>query len=359
MPRKTATRARKAVQTQKQPVTFVMYVLDGSGSMGGLRSDVDRMLSTILDTSRKASKQYNQTTLVGAVAFDNTAEVILQPVSVEKVKTIENWYRGGMTALFDALGLAIETLKPYDPQNPKADIAFQLTVMTDGHENASTRYNSLSRIRELIQEVDKRDNWTLTFQVPPGSKTNFCHQFSIPEGNVVEWEATKAGVEKVTKMSDESYKGYFAARSLGVKKLTNFYVPVITDLEDVTKKTLKQTLTDISGNFKEYTVVKEAEIKPFVEQKTKKPYVKGSVFYQLMKSEKVQPQKGVVITEKATGKIWGGQEARDLIGLPAGQHAKVTPGNHSKYEIFIESQSTNRKLPRGTKILVDRTLTGV
>ncbi len=92
-----------------------------------------------------------------------------------------------------------------------------------------------------------------------------------------------------------------------------------------------------------------------MEEKTKSPYIPGSVFYQLTKTEKIQPQKMVLIMKKGGKGIYGGDEARGLIGLPASEdwiEAKVKPGNHANFEIFVQSSSINRKLVRGTKVLV-------
>ncbi len=116
---------------------------------------------------------------------------------------------------------------------------------------------------------------------------------------------------------------------------------------------MKRNLTDLSGNFKVCTVSKEAVVKNFVEEKTHRSYIKGQAYYQLMKDEKVQSYKQVLIMEKGKGTIWGGNEARDLIGLPYNADAKVSPGNHAGFDLFIQSSSVNRKLSRGTKLLIE------
>jgi len=101
---------------------------------------------------------------------------------------------------------------------------------------------------------------------------------------------------------------------------------------------------------------KEEVIKDFVEKKTRRPYVIGTAYYQLMKTEKVQAGKGVILVEKGKPQVWAGQAARAMIGLPAGSDAKVEPGNHANYDIYVQSTSVNRKLPRGTKLIVVDTL---
>ncbi len=58
--------------------------------------------------------------------------------------------------------------------------------------------------------------------------------------------------------------------------------------------------------------------------------------------------------EKGKKAIWGGKEARHLIGLPDDKDAKVTAGNMSNYDIFIQSTSVNRILVRGTKLIWDK-----
>ncbi len=98
---------------------------------------------------------------------------------------------------------------------------------------------------------------------------------------------------------------------------------------------------------------KETEIKPFVESKTKKEYVYGSAFYELTKSEKVQKNKQILIIKKGDSIIYGGTGVRKLLNLPYDKDAKVDVGNLSNYRIFVKSTSSNRKLVRGTGILVD------
>jgi hypothetical protein len=70
----------------------------------------------------------------------------------------------------------------------------------------------------------------------------------------------------------------------------------------------------------------------------------------------VQPQKAIVLREPITGRIYSGHPARQLLGLPTDgtTRAKVTPGMMSKYQVFVQSTSVNRKLVGGTLLLRDR-----
>jgi hypothetical protein len=79
----------------------------------------------------------------------------------------------------------------------------------------------------------------------------------------------------------------------------------------------------------------------------------GRGFYQLVKREEIQPQKKIAIREKATGKVYLDDHARDVLGLPAA-HVKVKPDWNPDYDIFVQSTAPNRKLPAGTDVLVLR-----
>ncbi len=93
-------------------------------------------------------------------------------------------------------------------------------------------------------------------------------------------------------------------------------------------------------------------IREFCEQKTKKPFLKGAAFYELIKPEKeVQDYKQIVIRDRTTGSVYAGANARHLLGLPDYGTVKLVPGDHSKYDVFVQSTSTNRKLTPHTRVL--------
>ncbi|HEY5446665.1 MAG TPA: hypothetical protein VIJ87_19825, partial [Pyrinomonadaceae bacterium] len=80
-------------------------------------------------------------------------------------------------------------------------------------------------------------------------------------------------------------------------------------------------------------------------------YSKGMGYYQLTKTENIQPQKSIIVVEKSTGKAYGGQNARDLIGLPS-HTVRVKPDYNPDYDIFVQSTSINRNLMPNTRLLI-------
>jgi hypothetical protein len=113
-------------------------------------------------------------------------------------------------------------------------------------------------------------------------------------------------------------------------------------------------LEDISKKVSLYVVPAADEgiqIRDFI-LRYRMEYLKGAAFYQLTKTEaRVSHTKMVLVRDQATGKIFAGKEARSMIGLPNDRNARLHPGDHAKFDLFIQSESINRKLVGGTGVV--------
>ncbi len=332
----------------------IAIVLDQSGSMHGIRREVVKAFNAQVEAIKKGVADTGQETSVSLIVFANTARTIFFNADVTTLKplTEASYTTGGMTAMFDGVASAIDQFRGLPDANHK-ETSFVVIVITDGYENASRTHQST--LVAALRETQQTDRWSFAFQVPKGTyKNDLIRAFGIPSDNVFEWEATVEGTQVAAVANTAGLSNFYEARTRGVTSVKNFY-EVTTDLSAVASKTIHSKLDDISNNFTVYDVRQEARIDEFIEAKTKKPYVVGSGYYQLMKTEKIQQGKNVLIMEKGKKAIWGGKAARDLIGLPDDGEAKVEPGNHSNYDVFVQSKAPNRKLPRGTKVIFDKT----
>jgi len=341
---KTST-ARKAKPKNKptKPVvrpTHVAIVIDKSSSIqyAGIQHDMVNSVNAMIGSLKNKAQK------LGIVTFADNVQT--QPMKdMQFVVNYVDHHCYGNTALFDGCGAAIQLLG--DDKN----VNYLVILFTDGEENCSTNYNKNS-IKELITKKEGQGNWTVTFQVPKGKAQRFQDQFGISAGNVTEWEQNSADVQRTTQVVTQSINNYFGAISRGQTQVKDFYVNV--DLKDVKSSDVKQQLTDFQNQYLKLNVNKDDTIKPFIERNLKKPYIKGNCYYELIKSELVQKNKSVLITERGKQSIYGGNYARNLIGLPPqGQgNSKVTPVNLSKYHVFVQSTSVNRKLAKGSSVLV-------
>ena len=121
--------------------TEIVYILDRSGSMGGLEADTIGGFNSMMDRQKKTGEK----ALVSTVLFDNECEVLHDRVPIDKVgvMTDREYYVRGCTALLDAVGGAIHHIanvhKYARAEDRPAKTIFVIT--TDGMENASRRYS--------------------------------------------------------------------------------------------------------------------------------------------------------------------------------------------------------------------------
>ena len=133
----------------KQGRTELVFVIDRSGSMHGLERDTIGGLNATLDENRALPGE----AIVSLVLFNNTSQVMLDRVPLEKVAPLtERDYKvGGCTALLDAVGDAVRyhtKVQQILPEEHRAEhVVF--VVITDGLENAST-HRTYREVKELV-----------------------------------------------------------------------------------------------------------------------------------------------------------------------------------------------------------------
>lgn len=246
---------------------------------------------------------------------------------------------GGSTPLIDGVMRAIGRL-----DDGQADVSKFVLVLTDGEENASK--GSASALADKIKALQATDLWTIVFLVPAGQEGK-VRSLGVPAGNVRAWSDVKqaaAELERGTVAAVQSRRG-------GARSVTSYFEP---DLSKIKPGDLSK-LRDVTGAAKVFEVKDEEPILAFVNRKTKGKFKPGTAFYQLMKKEKeVQNYKNLLLIEKATGKVFTGpvEDVRALLGLPTQGTIPMAPGNHGGFDVMIQSNSNNRKLPRGTKLAV-------
>lgn len=323
----------------------IALVVDKSGSMSSFANKVVEVFNKNVDNIRENTYRNGQDTSVSLFTFNSRVDEYFFNADV---KTLKHWdrssyYPSGGTALYDAINSAINKL--YDlPQ--RGDVSNLVIVLTDGEENASRM--TADTLANIIKRCQASDKWTFAIMVPPGYKNALVNRLGIYEGNVTEWEISERGMVDVGMRTSHGLDSYYSARSSGKSSVKSFY----TDMSNVKPADLKKKLDDIKGDVKIWAVdVGEVDIRSFCEQRSKKSYLKGAAFYALTKPETIQPSKNIIIMEKGKKSVYAGHDARHLLGLPDSGDAKVKPGNHANYDIYIQSTSVNRKLVRGTKLV--------
>lgn len=328
----------------KNLINHVVFVIDASGSMSHIKNDVIKVFDSQVSYLAQRSKELNQETRVSVYLFNYTTECLIYDTDVLRLPSIKEFYspRGG-TALIDGAIKAIEDLN----LTPEiyGDHAFLIYVLTDGEENGSK--NNSSTLSKRIN--DFAENWTMAALVPDSTGVFEAKKFGFPANNIQIWNTSSKGMSEAGNVIKSSTDTFMQNRARGIRGTKNLFT---LDTSALNKTKVTRELEQLKTNEYELLPVhKESVIQPFVESWTRKPYVKGSCYYQLTKAEKVQNYKQVCLQEKTTGKVYSGTNARDLLGLPD-YEVKVDPSGHPKFDIFIQSTSLNRKLVGGTKLIV-------
>ena len=332
------SRRLPAKPKEKKLVNHVIFVIDESASMSrypDVKGVFDRMVRDF------ATSQGNQETLGSTFKFSSGVKRGQRNAPIGSL-TLNQFHPNGMTALVDAIYYAImDHVDDVHPENESH--SYLLYVITDGEENAST--TSFSKLSHAISKLD--GTWTLGALVPDARAVHNMRKIAIPAGNITTWNVNStSGFEEATRGIVASYSDYVTTRRTGATRSSSLFA----NAASISPTDAKNHLTQIGGNIFEASSAKE--IAPFVSESTGKPYVVGKAFYELVKPEKVQDYKRMILISKTDGTRFGG-DVRRLLGLNASGTVRIRPGDHGNWRIFVQSTSYNRKIHVGTRIFVE------
>ncbi len=354
---KSKPRKKKAEQVAATPTpkrrNNVFIIMDLSGSMARLVPSAVSALNEQVATLKAESKRWGIPTDLTVVTFNSDSyhrghyKTMVSNAFIESVQPFERskFSAHGGTPLYDAIGTTLVDV----PTNDDTNLVF---VITDGFENRSVRWGEAG-IRDFIQHRLNTDMWTFVFSVPPHSKSATARQFGVPVGSIQEWEQTEAGMAQSATSRNIGTQSAYQMYSEGH---TNVASKFFVELGKANVGDVEKVLDEVTSALVSWSVTKESDITSFVDTKLAKQgkkYRPGAAFYELTKAEKVQPGKALLIQEKKTGRVFGGRRVREFLGLPTGPgvNVKVVPGNHGDFNVFVQSTSSNRILPRGTHVL--------
>lgn len=177
-------------------ITELVFILDRSGSIGGLESDTIGGFNSLIEKQKKQDgKCY-----VSTVLFDNYSEVIHDRVELEYIKpmTDNDYYVRGCTALIDAIGGAIHHIKNIHKYARPEDVPehTMFVIMTDGQENASHIYTS-DRVKAMIEHENEKYGWEFLFIGANIDAVETASYFGIDEDRAVNYQADSQGTSVV------------------------------------------------------------------------------------------------------------------------------------------------------------------
>ena len=172
-------------------LTELVFILDRSGSMGGLESDTIGGFNGMIERQKKEGEKVNVTTIL----FDDEVEIIHDRFPIDAVQplTDKEYYVRGCTALLDAVGQAINKIDNVQKHLPEEHRAGKVlfVITTDGLENSSTEFN-YNDIKRMI-EAKKECGWEFLFLGANIDAVAEAGRMGIRAGRAVNYHCDAAG----------------------------------------------------------------------------------------------------------------------------------------------------------------------
>lgn len=154
-----------------QNLTELVCIIDRSTSIktNGLIKSTIEGFNSLLEKQKNEPGMAKMT----VVLFDGDRynpqyayDIIHDGVDINLVKELNeyDYVPRGMTALYDAIGKTIDTIKTRQMNTPNDERASKIIVaiLTDGEENSSVEYNK-ETIKTMIEELEREHGWVFLF----------------------------------------------------------------------------------------------------------------------------------------------------------------------------------------------------
>jgi len=168
----------------------LVFILDRSGSMGGLESD------TIGGYNQFLAKQDPKNEIrVSTFLFDHDCTRLFDGVTIEQAKLSEKeYFVRGSTALLDAIGHSVMTVENrfqrLSEEATPEKVIFIIT--TDGQENSSKEF-TYGEINKLISRRRLIDGWEFIFMGANLDVDKESEKLGISRQNSKSYKSTKQG----------------------------------------------------------------------------------------------------------------------------------------------------------------------
>ncbi len=146
----------------KSGSTELVFIIDRSGSMGGLEDDTIGGFNAMLREQQAVEGE----AVVTTVLFDDRYELLHDRINIQAIAplTREDYTVRGSTALLDAIGMTIHRIRKAQRAAREEFRAEKVMfiIITDGYENASRHYTA-DMIKERIEHQKEKYGWEFIF----------------------------------------------------------------------------------------------------------------------------------------------------------------------------------------------------
>lgn len=177
----------------KKKATEMVCILDRSGSMYKKRKDTIGSFNQMLEKQKREPGEAYITTAL----FSDQCDVLYShtPIRETEELTEQDYYIGGNTALFDAIGKVFhQTDSLLEGREGDYEEKVLVFIITDGMENASVQYGR-QQIKKLIEEKQKK-GWVILFFGTDMEMIKLAEDTGIRKENMTCYPDTAEGIRE-------------------------------------------------------------------------------------------------------------------------------------------------------------------
>lgn len=176
----------------KQNLTELVFILDRSGSMGGLEGDTIGGYNAMLERQKKEAGE----AIITTVLFDDQYELLHDRIQLKGISPItdKDYYVRGSTALLDAIGRTISKMVNVQKHTAEEARAKQVmfVITTDGMENASREY-TYDKVHRMINHQKNKFGWEFLFLGANIDAVATAERFGIDKDRATNFHADREG----------------------------------------------------------------------------------------------------------------------------------------------------------------------
>lgn len=177
----------------KKKATEMVCILDRSGSMYKKRKDTIGSFNQMLEKQKREPGEAYITTAL----FSDQCDVLYSHTPIRETEELaeQDYYIGGNTALFDAIGKVFhQTVSLLEGREGDYEEKVLVFIITDGMENASVQYGR-QQIKKLIEEKQKK-GWVILFFGTDMEMIKLAEDTGIRKENTTCYPDTAEGIRE-------------------------------------------------------------------------------------------------------------------------------------------------------------------
>ena len=208
---------KKELKTSASKIIHNLIILDESGSMTYIEKPALSGANETIQTIKSAQESNpDQKQFLTFVSFSLTGEeekcfrILIDNKPAEEVRELadEDYNPRGCTPLWDAMGHSLTRLE----KAVKDDDLVNVTIITDGYENASREYNGKS-IKALVERL-KAKGWLFAYIGANQDAIEVARSMSID--NAMNYSADEEDVKRMWRKERKSRQRYYSRINDGV-----------------------------------------------------------------------------------------------------------------------------------------------